>query len=816
MTTSVALEKQFEEKLENDQLVLSDIWEKPSSYQIDIPSVSAIDDMAGKMKTATEMICITSNVKLPKVLLHEIARLGKNGIRFYILLNEYYSEYEPFFTQNALVRVDRHINGVLLLIDAKPGFTNKNGFLYTYNSFDVQKSALNSCVAFTGSQLKEAFHYFLWRFWESMEEYRDGKMLAPNQLRPPFDILPLLEPEEYYFNSDDSGYLKDRVIEMIDSATYSIHLSLSDFKEYDVIFDSLNQKAKFGVQIYVYTDFKKDHLFLKRLEAIENIHIYANDHINSYFLLVDSQKGLFLTGSIESLSYETGILLNHKDVQDFMSNLAFQQNDFWRYHQKLSLGHIKGEEIVWEKFNKKADKAVIEKHLVIDQGMFEAKSLREYFEAGFKPERKRESVLARQIVYRWKLTPKLRDRNSKLDPLYDQWDREIKKIGNHVNKVLEYAISTKNEKKDFLSTFIGKFLSNKDDKLNNIIQDLEFILKSLEENNYNVEVLNTFVSKVINHSQQLLSEKMELTEKKQFHEEKRMWEEEKGQLEAVQLEILKVLDQLKKKKADLQTDNDGQGEEQEKVKQIDDQILEIDLEIESLQDTNKDFFEKYSIEKAVLGICKDLDDKIKSFDKLNKKKKKNFYQKEVEPAVMKKMEALNLGTIYESIMSICNISDSKARMSYLKKELATHPELRAGEQASPELIEKMEQLEKDKSSLQTQFKELESKKSSKNEALVKQEKALEQDIEKKENELRLTERKIEKMGDDFVFSSKVQDTQLPFSINPSFSLPIEELPKVGVLYKSNKVRQLAISVESELIIGENEAERLKAELVLES
>lgn len=815
MTAIPSLEKQFEEKLENNELVLTDIWERASSKRADLPSVSAVNELITKMSQATEMVCMTSNVKLPKAILHEIASLGKKGIRFYLLVNQYYPEYESFLTKNALVRVDRHINGLTLLIDAKTGSANKAGYLFTYNSFETEKGAISPYVPFNGNQLKEAFHYFLWKFWDSMEEYRDGQTFSASQLRAPFDVLPLLEPEAYFFNADGGGYLKDKVVAMLSSAEFSIHLSLAAYREYDVVFEILNQKAAQGVEIYLYTDFKHDHLFIKRFESVENIYIYSNDILNSYFLIVDVEKGLFLTGSLEN-THEAGIMLNQKEVQDLLSNLAYQHDDFWKYYPRVSLGELKHDEIIREKYERKADKVTIERNIVIDQGVFEARNLREFFEANFKPERKSEPILARQIVYRWKLKPKYRDANMKLDPLYEQWGKAVKKIEDHLAKVLEYSISTKNEKRDLLSTFIGRFLSTKEDKLTKVINDLEAAQKSLKVEKNTAVNLEGLIATLKNHSKLLLEEKMEMAEKRQFHEDKQKWEEEKNRLDKEQLSLLRTIDELKRKKDDLRKlENADQDENQGEITRLEEKLLEIVLEIDGLKESNQDFFEKYKVEKVILEICKVLDEKIKKFDQLNKKKKKDYFQKEVKATVLQKLEELNLKPIYDEIMSICKIQDSKGIMSYLKKELATRPEFRTGEQDDKDLIQQLEALENSRIEAEMQLRVISSEKGKQNQEQDKKEKELDKEIAKKEDELRIAERKLEKHGVEFVFSSKIQETQLPFPINPSFSLPAEELPEVGTLYRNGKGRQLAINGLTELEAGEQEAERLKAELVLE-
>jgi hypothetical protein len=814
MTTSTLLEKQFEEKIHNEDLLLTDVWEKSSSESVIIPSVSLINETISIMKNAEEMICITSDGKLPKALLLEIANLSKKGIRFYILLKEYHSEYESFFTKNALVRVDTQINGFMLLIDAKTGLNNKSGYLFAHNSFELEKSALIHYFQLNGNQLKEALHYFQWKFWESMEEYRGGQMALSNQLRPPFDILPLLDPDEYYFNTNSKSYLIDRVSTMIDAARVSIRLSLSDYKEYDTIFDLLNEKAESGVLIYLYTDFSQDHLFIKRFESSKNIHIFANDRLNTYFLLIDDKTGLFLTGSIENTN-ETGIQLHNKEVQDFLSNLEYQKDDFWKYHQEISLGKVKGEAIIRERYDRKAVTSSIENQMIVNQGEFEAKSLREYFEGSFIPVRTTEPILARQLVYLWKLTPKFREQNSKLDSIYEQWEKEIKKIKGYTNDVLQYALATKEEKKDLLSSFIGRFITNKEDKLNSIVQELEMSLKRLETKK-NKDQLLTIIASIKNHSQHLVEEKLELTEKKHFHQEKQKWEDQKKQLVLQQLELLKTIDLMREKQEQLQLSKDAkQGVNDVETIMLQEKLQELELEMQMLMESHQEFFQKYSIEKTILEICKELDEKIKKFDKLKQKKKKNYFQKEVEPAVISKMEEVYVKPIYDEIMSICNITDSKARMSYLKKELATHSELRASGDSDKDLITKYSDLENEKTAIELQLQEKKKSKNGQDDEFVKEEKALEKELEKQDNELRLIERKIEKLGEEFIYSSKTQDTQLPFSLNPSFSLPNEELPNTGVLYKIGKTRQLAIKEQAQLDLGEKEAERLHAELVLD-
>ncbi|WP_404459767.1 hypothetical protein [Sutcliffiella horikoshii] len=813
MTTTLMLEKQFEEKVHNDQLLLTDVWEKTTASTVDSQVFSPLDEWVDQMNSAEEMVCLTSNQKLSKTILHEVARLGQKGIKFYILLNEYYQEYDPFFTNHVLVRVNRHINGHLLLIDIKNEQANRAGYLFTFDSFNLEKNSIKSNVTLNGSQLNESFQYFIWKFWDSTEEYRNGNLQATNQLRPPFDVLPLLDPEDYYFNSDKVDYLKQKVIELINSADYTIHLSLAEFNGYAALPPLLNEKARMGTKVYIYSDFIKDHLFLKDLEDNKNIYIYSTAHLNSYFVMVDSKKGLFLTGAKEE-TYETGIPLNQKDVQDFLSSLEFQQDNFWKYHKEITLQDLRSGEVILEKFNCNTEKFRIEENLVVDQGSYEAKTLREYFEGDFKPKRDNEIVFAKQLTYRWKLTPKVREKNYKLDPLYDLWEKEAKKVSEYVRNVYDFAITTKNEKKDILSSFIGKLFSNKDDNITQIIHGLDQDIKILNAKTFRDTELATIVSNAKEYVQQLIVEKKDFTNKVQYHQEKQKWENEREELQKATQTIQTTKEELEKKLEELYQQTIG--EQQTSITLLEQNLLEVEIEKEQLIESNKDLFQKLTVERVVLEICKELDGQMKKFDKLKKNKKKNFYQKEVEQPIITKLDELSLTATYEEIMSICNISDAKGRMAYLKKELATHPQLRIDtEQLDQSLIDQHHKIDAELAKIQKQIQEEQTKIQNNANEENKKKQVLQKEIDKLENDQKALEKKLEKLGVEFVFSSAKQETKFPSSTSPNITIPTERLPQVGVLYKNGKNRQLAINTQDQLTTAEQEAHRLNAELVLE-
>ncbi|WP_174734472.1 TrmB family transcriptional regulator sugar-binding domain-containing protein [Mesobacillus harenae] len=814
MTAGTVYLKQLEEEQSNKGLQLREIWEKNSGSAPVLQRQPLRDAALGKLREASEMVCIASNTVLPKEILQEIPKLSQRGVRVYLLLSSYEDTYNDFIANKAIVRIDPNIMGLMILADPKEGLVTKSGFLFGFNSLKAVSTGLDWYATLNGEQLKEAFHYFIWRFWSSTEEYRGGNTLSP-AIRAPFDIYPLLEPENFFYNTWEKRYLSDRVTAVVQSARSELLIGLSSYKEYEELFPLLNEKAYSGTRVSVYTDMQLDHSFIKDCIQNLNISIYSIPVLDQYFVLADDTDGMYLSGSIHD-QHEMGIDLGPKAVQDLHERLKNVQVHGWTFHGTVSLQDIRGEEVAFETYNRKVDPLPVKDTEIIDYGTIEAEELRQYFERTCKPVFNCEDKLARIILHRWKIAPKVFDEKAKLDPLYDQWQKETNKVTAYIEKVLEYADTVGQEKKAVLSSLLGRFFQRDNrSEVDTIIKDLEKAREAIKLEVYDWANLPSLLSTIEAYSSKLLEQQLELNEKKEYYRKKEEWQKEKDVLEGEHQQLQKSFLQLESDREALlaeldQVDPEVEqllSESESKLSELEGQIALFELEHEAVINGKQ-------TEEKVLEICAFLDSEIKRFNSLKNKEKKKHFSNKIKPYLEKAMALIGQSRIMSEILEGSKIPDGKENMKYVMKQLATHSELRF---EVPEGTEGLLDEYKELVSARAELKEtLENLRKGNKEGKKDNEKALQEldkDIKKADSELQQLNSRLEKMGSEFTYTPKKKETSLPFS-PISVNLPSDKLPEVGTLYRTGKIRQLAIKGENELALGETESQRLNAQLVL--
>ena len=816
MTIATLHMKQIEERQDNSDKVLHNIWEKQSAHDLDADLEQLIHVVVSKLREATDVVCLSSNVPLPKEILQEIPRLAQRGVRVYLLLNEFDHLYASFINNKAIIRIDEHVVGNILLID--PKLTTKSGYLFSFNSFNSVKNGTHFYFPFDGTQLKEAYHYFLSRFWSSMEEYRDSKMEGNSQqLSPPFDIYPLIDPEGFYYNSRNSHYLRSQLEEIILQANRSLQIGLSKYNELDALYATLYLKAEQGVSITLYTGLHVEHDFLKEFRDNENVVVKAVEHLNNFFVLADNDAGLLLSGTLDGHN-EAGISLSPKAVQDFIYRLNQLEPNMWSFRKEIRLGEIQTRKIFIDQFNKQFKEKEIEEFTTVDYGEIVAPTLRAFFEGAHKPGKKQSDELAMTTIHRWKLIPPVLDDNAKQDALYDQWEKETTKLKKYVEQVLEYAKTVGKEKKAFFGSIFGR-LFQKDDKVDveKIIQGLESATIEMDKGSFKWSAADELLKKIEQYTSKLLEQQLELKEKQDYYEKKEKWEQERN----------RVLKEKQDKEAALKALEHEYSEVESQMNEVAPELLdEISLYKLEIQDLEEKLSliaveeqEALSLKKfndVVHKVCANLDERIKGFQKLKNAEKKKYFTNKVEPYLKGEFDSIGKLDILKSILDSNNIKDGKGKMKYVKKEIATHVELREEIPSDKEdILKQYEELCEEKDKLNHQLTQLEQKGSeNKKEEKTKLQK-LDKEIQKANQELSQNEKRLEKLGEEFNYSPSSKEAQkLPFSTNFTLNLPKEKLPHVGKLYKVGKTRKLAISNQQQLSAGEEEAVRLQAELVL--
>ncbi|MCA1011746.1 TrmB family transcriptional regulator sugar-binding domain-containing protein [Halobacillus halophilus] len=818
MTNTVPV-KYCEEKVSNLDSVLTNVWRKyldldPASQYQSIKNL-----VLNQMREAEELVCISSSDRLPKEILQEIPKLAKRGVRIYLLLNAYEEIYNEFIHNKALVRVDVEVAGLMVLVDPRADLETKSGCLFGYNGLSIE-NGLDYSVVMNGSQIKEAFHYFVYNFWKAPEEYRGRDGSSSAGLRAPFDTYPLIEPDTFFFNDMEKRYLSRKVEELIIEAKSSIHIALSSHKEYKELFQLVAKKSDRGVKVSFYTDLKEDHLFIKDLSEFNNIKIYSMENLNNFFVMIDERKGLLLSGSILDTN-EISISLSPAETQSLIHRLRNNRGKFWEYKSTTTLGSLESDKVIFEHFNKKMEEEKINESLVVDYDEIIVDRLRDYFETTVKPTFTAEKQLARTVIHRWKLVPKVLDSKAKVDTLYDQWEKETTKLKTHLEKVLEYANTVSKERKDILTSLLGRFFQRDNHKESeHVKKELEAALTAINLGVFEWSEVSRLLVTIDSYTSDLLEEQLELHEKQDYHKKKEEWQSEKERLEKEKNQLGYALSQTQKKVSELTSEMEQVSPEAEaEIEELDTEIDRCVLKQMEMEEEHGDIIVAAASEKKVLELCSYLNDNINSFSTLKKslRKKNVYFEKTIKPYLVSQLEKAGQSqlSIFEEIMSKSKINESKENMKYVMKELATHSGLRVNlteEQQQifkqyEEVSDRIEEFSKEKEAI---HKESLHGKIEVKSLLIEKEK----ELKKLESEWKSYGDKLEKIGREFSYTPKQKDLKLPFS-SITFKLPEEKLPLTGTLYRLGKKRKLAIKEEKHLDLAEFEAERLKAELVLE-
>lgn len=187
----------------------------------------------------------------------------------------------------------------------------------------------------------------------------------------------------------------------------------------------------------------------------------------------------------------------------------------------------------------------------------------------------------------------------------------------------------------------------------------------------------------------------------------------------------------------------------------------------------------------------------------------------VGPYLSSELEKIDKAHIYNEMTESNKLTDAKEMMKYCMKHLGTHPELRMKQHEGMEhIVEKYEVSIKERQEIEKKMQETIKKDASGKNELIKQLEQLDREKKRFENELVQNQKKFEKLGDEFHYTPLRKDLKLPFPVSVTIRFPNEVLPLTGELYRVGTTRQLAIRTQSELELGEKEAARLGAELLL--
>lgn len=813
MITTTFPGKKFEEEQSNSNLILREVWEKNVGSLAITHQQSILNTVISKLREAVSLVCISSNVGVPKEVLQEIPKLAQKGVRVYLLLHSYEDTYQDFVADKAIIRINPDAIGLMLLIDPKEALETKSGYLFGYDA--LENDGVSYFTAFNGRQLKEAFHYFVFTFWNSFNEYRGRSRSVPSSLRAPFDIYPLLDPETVFNDSWDKSYLTEKIREIIQSASSKLQISLSSFKQNEEIWSLIKDKAEQGVQVFIYTGLYRDHTFLKELPDRQNITIFSTEYINTYFILADDQFGLYLSGTIHGHN-ELGITLSAKDVQDVQGLLDSLKGQMWTFHNSIELDRIAGEEIIYEKFNGKVKPLSIQYSEVIDYGTVEAKELRQYFEGLYKPTFKQEDRLARTIIHRWKLVPKTLDEKAKIDPLYEQWDKETGKLKKHLNEVLQFANAVRKEKASLKSLW-GRLFQREDTvDIDIIIKDLDLALSEINRGVYNWKNSLSLLSTIDNYVTTLVKEQLGIHETQDYYDKKNIWEEEKNQVISEKQKNVDLLTELDSKYNNLLEEiNQVSPEVQEQLGLLQSQLEAEETTLGLIEEDHQEIIQAKKIELKVLELCAFLNNHIGQFNKVKKKHQKSYFESKVKHYLLEEIDKVGKLPVLESILENNKITNSKELMQYVMKQLATHPDLRMKtDDANEHVLIQYEETAKRKSDLEKQIDEFRNRNKGDKKEHQKSLQELDKEKQKFKSKIQSLDKKLEQLGEEFTYMPKKKDLKVPFSSSILIQLPAEELPKVGHLYRVGQNRQLTISGHNDLNQGEVEAERLKAELVL--
>lgn len=775
------------------------------------------------LNLASKFVCIATNDKLPQSTQETISELYRRGIRVYLLTNTTPEEYKRSIAGKCIIRFADNVQGNYILIDpSEHQFHWRGGFLPRLSL----EGAFTRLQPLTGPQLKEAFQYFIEKFWmDSMFEIRTyDEFNNPKEIESaPNYVFPLFNPKYFLYSDFEDDYSFGKIEQIISKVNKKLTIGCSSLDNLEKWIGLIIDKINTLEELTIYTNLKLiDTTNFNFLDA-KNTRIYSSLEFDESFILIDDSEGVVLNNRYEHENI--GLYIEGHEVTEYQNwlnaNKVFQS---WSFQIFGNIGELGGKGIIFDSM-RNADRPELNQVTVSESetiilGSFEAETLRQMNDDLYKPEFPEGGSLSSESVYTWELVPKIRGTKAKKDPLYNEWDEALNTVKNELED-LKKSIKTTETK------ILGKPVGILDMWKKNLtkfkrIGDGTSIDRMLAQLSQKDIFTPEKFGELAEQSEDLIEKyqaDIQLVEsnikKEEYNED---YQEKLIQLRTCKEESASIMHTAK------QAFDDGTKKSNTNTSELDDNILEIELLEEEAKQSEKILLMEYpEIVKLWEGqqnkrkITGYLSKKIDEISKLKKKKIETFYQ-DTLTQTEKLIEEYFADTEYiNELMGGTKIKDRKQLLEFLKTDFSDTQKfhIREPKEHEKKIIEKIyevrkniEDLNEERVSLEKEKNELLTKATVELTRLKKEyERSAEAYLKAEENINSLINSK--KDSDSFITNDTLRNHKL------NINIPVESLPRVGTLYIDGKKRQLAIQNWEELDLGEEESRRLSAELVTE-
>ena len=327
-----------------------------------------------KIKTAREMICVSSYMIQQSDFTDALLEASKNGIQVFILTAQYvdllnadpdYSEDDDpdkhrkmdrirshqilceQFSGNVLVRCFSGFHAKYCIID--PRSSQSFGIMMTCNATVGPMTGDNIEIAVTlePKEIKSFFSHFLFGFWEMAEwELLSGTEFDRVQKNPDFKIqqglitLPVTASKPSLEQKHTT--LLEKIDEMIMKSQKKVILSGWSFNSDHKLLKSLESALDRQVKVTIFTKpRKKNTVALERLVE-HGADVFGHEKFHAKCIIIDDNYGLIMTANFTRLGlesgFETAVLIDPLDIGSLLEVFhSWEEECHWELKENIQL-----------------------------------------------------------------------------------------------------------------------------------------------------------------------------------------------------------------------------------------------------------------------------------------------------------------------------------------------------------------------------------------------------------------------------------------------------------------------------------------------
>ncbi|GEM_PF-3386869 len=521
------------------------------------------------LSRARETICLLWKALPDQEILQELLQMRESqGIRIYLLTStEAYHADEAQFQPLAghfLIRIIGNSVGNLILTDPHH---DPKGFAVSENPFNPEQAWIYELPSET---IAQAFHFFSHTFWTeaTYEIKRDGPIETGT---PPYDLPPLLNPSHTLYNTES----RNTLLEFFEQSQQFQELYLCS-AQFDVnspyVKWFLSQKA---TRKACFCPIATGNSISQVVELMEHheIPVFSLTHKKDKFAPFqgiigkkseNAFEGIYFLNSLNApqKSLDLALRLDESTVQKCFQWLqsSCSIGQYWMYHKTRPLGEIRhSDSVIQWKTDATQLIEIPEKYQETkDLGSLEAKQFEDFenkaTEPAFPPV---PDPLSKRIEYAWQVIPPTRNKKSKADSLYKEWENFHKMADEYRASLLEKVEAIQQKKSslaDKVGFFLKQFFLGKDHKLS-VIQkkmknmEINSVIKIQEAKTVKIQ-LKTALNELEGHRKDFDTEIDKAEKQAKWEEGRAKWNKQREDAEQRKGEIEGELQTLKQELED--------------------------------------------------------------------------------------------------------------------------------------------------------------------------------------------------------------------------------------------------------------------------